>query len=94
MDKIIEKKQKEQECSDGNIDKNRRDFVVLTASSVAAIGVCCAAWPLIDSMNPSKDVLALSSIEVDLSEIKIGETKIVNWRGKPVFIKHRTPEEI
>ena len=45
----------------------RRDFVTLTASSVAVVGAACSAWPLIDSLNPSADVLALSSIEVDIS---------------------------
>ncbi|MFP6725781.1 MAG: ubiquinol-cytochrome c reductase iron-sulfur subunit, partial [Alphaproteobacteria bacterium] len=52
------------------------------------------AWPFIDQMNPSKDVLALSSIEVDLSGIVAGQSITVNWRGKPVFIRHRTQAEI
>ena len=72
----------------------RRDFMTLTASSMAAVGVACAAWPLLDSLNPSADVLALSSIEVDLSNIKPGQTLTVKWRGKPVFITHRTEQEI
>ena len=75
-------------------DANRRDFVVLTASAVAAIGAAACAWPLVDSLNPAEDVLALSSIEVDLSPIKLGQTIKVKWRGKPVFICHRTPEQI
>lgn len=73
---------------------SRRDFMTLTASSMAAIGAVCAAWPLVDSLNPSADVLALSSIEVDLSAIKPGQTHTVKWRGKPVFIRNRTEEEI
>lgn len=72
----------------------RRDFITLTAGSVATVGAICAVWPLVDSLNPSADVLALSSIEVDLSNIKPGQTHTVKWRGKPVFIKNRTPEEI
>ena len=52
------------------------------------------AWPIISSLNPSEDVLALSSIEVDLSQIEVGQAITVKWRGKPVFIRHRTPEEI
>lgn len=72
----------------------RRDFMTLTASSMAAVGVACAAWPLVDSLNPSADVLALSSIEVDLGNIKPGQTHTVKWRGKPVFITHRTEAEI
>lgn len=72
----------------------RRDFITLTASSMAAVGTACAAWPLIDSLNPSADVLALSSIEVDISKILPGQTHTVKWRGKPVFIRNRTKEEI
>lgn len=84
--------------SNDNIDKDekvsRRDFMTLTASSMAAVGVACSVWPLVDSLNPSADVLALSSIEVDISNIKPGQTLTVKWRGKPVFITHRTPQEI
>jgi len=72
----------------------RRDFMALTAGAVAAIGGCSVAWPLIDSMNPAADVLALSSIEVDLSPIAEGQTLKVKWRGVPVFIRHRTKENI
>lgn len=72
----------------------RRDFVTLTASGMTAVGAACAAWPLIDSLNPSADVLALSSIEVDLSGIEPGQTVTKKWRGKPIFITHRTKEEI
>lgn len=82
---------------DNENDENkitRRDFMTLTASSMAAVGAACAVWPLVDSLNPSADVLALSSIEVDLSNIKPGQTVTVKWRGKPVFIKNRTLKEI
>lgn len=72
----------------------RRDFVTLTASSLALVGAACSAWPLVDSLNPSADVLALSSIEVDISSVEPGQTMTVKWRGKPVFIKNRTEEEI
>lgn len=82
----------DQELEEGKI--TRRDFMTLTASSMAAIGAVCAAWPLVDSLNPSADVLALSSIEVDLSAIKPGQTHTVKWRGKPVFIRNRTEQEI
>jgi ubiquinol-cytochrome c reductase iron-sulfur subunit len=51
-------------------------------------------WPLVDNMNPSADVLALASTEVDLSAIEEGMSITVTWRGKPVFIRHRTPAEI
>jgi ubiquinol-cytochrome c reductase iron-sulfur subunit len=75
-------------------DQSRRDFVVVAASGVAAVGAACSVWPMLDSLNPSADVLALSSVEVDISSIKPGQTMTVKWRGKPVFIKHRTQEEI
>ena len=73
---------------------NRRDFLYVTAGGLGVVGVAGAAWPFIDQMNPSKDVLALSSIEVDLSGIEEGQSITVNWRGKPVFIRHRTEAEI
>ena len=72
----------------------RRDFMMLTAGALAAVGGGCAAWPFINSMNPSADVLALASIEVDLSPIQPGQTIKVKWRGVPVFIRHRTAENI
>ncbi len=51
-------------------------------------------WPLVDSMNPAGDVLALSSVEVDLSPIPEGMGITAVWRGKPIFVRHRTPDEI
>jgi ubiquinol-cytochrome c reductase iron-sulfur subunit len=72
----------------------RRDFLDLVTWSTLAVGAGALAWPLIDQMNPSADVLALSTIEVDLSQIEVGQAVTVKWRGKPVFIRHRTPENI
>lgn len=77
-----------------NKTTTRRDFVTLTASGVAAVGATCAAWPLIDTLNPSADVRAQASIEVDISKVQPGQTMTVKWRGKPVFVTHRTKEEI
>lgn len=74
--------------------ETRRDFVVLTAAGMAAVGAASIAWPLVDSMNPAADVLALSSTEVDLAPIAEGQSITVMWRGKPVFIRHRTKAEI
>ncbi|MGB1539712.1 MAG: ubiquinol-cytochrome c reductase iron-sulfur subunit [Rickettsiales bacterium] len=74
--------------------ETRRDFVVLAASGMAVVGAGAVAWPLVDQMNPSADVLALSSTEVDLSPIAEGQSITVLWRGKPVFIRHRTAAEI
>jgi len=73
---------------------NRRDFLHVAAAGVGAVGAAVAVWPFIDQMNPAADTLALASIEVDLSKIAVGEAVIVKWRGKPVFIRHRTGTEI
>jgi len=78
----------------GSTSGTRRDFLNLMSTSLAGFGALAVAWPLIDSLNPSADVLALSSIEVDLSAIEVGQAITVKWRGKPVFVRHRTPEEI
>ena len=72
----------------------RRDFLYLLTGATAVVGTAALVWPLVDSMNPSADVLALASIEVDLSGVEEGMPITVQWRGKPVFIRHRTPEEI
>lgn len=72
----------------------RRDILKLIAGATAAVGVGAIAWPLIDSMSPSQDVLALSSTEVDLTPIPEGSGITVLWRGKPIFVRYRTPKEI
>ena len=72
----------------------RRDFLYLTARAFGAVGAGCFAWPFIDSLNPAADTMALATVEVDLSPIEPGQSVTVMWRGKPVFIRHRTAEEI
>jgi ubiquinol-cytochrome c reductase iron-sulfur subunit len=74
--------------------ETRRDFLQLVTASFAAVGVGAMAWPFISSMNPARDVLALSTTEVDLTPIAAGSAVTVMWRGKPVFVRNRTPEEI
>ena len=74
--------------------ESRRDFLQLTAAAFGAVGVGSVAWPLVDTMNPAKDTLALSTTEVDLSPIQVGQSITVMWRGKPVFIRRRTEAEI
>ncbi len=76
------------------VDASRRDFLTFAASGAAAVAVGLAAWPFIDSMNPAADTLALSSIEFDLKPVAEGQRVTVAWRGKPVFIDHRTKKEI
>jgi ubiquinol-cytochrome c reductase iron-sulfur subunit len=75
-------------------DQTRRDFLVLTAGAMGAVGTCVAVYPLVQSMNPAADVLALSTTDVDLSPVKEGQSLTVVWRGKPVFIRNRTQKEI
>ncbi len=74
--------------------ETRRDFLYLTAAAFGAVGAGSVAWPFIDQMNPAADTLALASTEVDLSPIEEGQAITVMWRGKPVFIRHRTAKEI
>jgi ubiquinol-cytochrome c reductase iron-sulfur subunit len=78
----------------GSATGTRRDFMNLLVNSVAVFGAATVAWPMISSLNPSQEVLALASTEVDISQIEPGQSVTVKWRGKPVFIRHRTPEEI
>jgi ubiquinol-cytochrome c reductase iron-sulfur subunit len=78
----------------GGAEVTKRDFIKLIAGAGAAVGVGAIAWPLINSMNPAADVLALSSITVDLSPVVAGQAITVMWRGKPVFVRHRTADEI
>jgi len=75
-------------------EPNRRDFIHILAGSVAAIGGVGAVVPLVSQMNPDAGVLALSTKEVDLSSISVGQAIKVFWQGKPVFIRRRTEEEI
>ena len=74
--------------------ESRRDFLILATTAVGALGTAIFAWPIIDSMNPAADVLALSSTEVDLSAIEEGQSVTIKWRGRPVFVRRRTQAEI
>ena len=73
---------------------NRRDFIFTASYALGAVGVGAAVWPLIDQMNPDASVKALASTEVDISGVEKGQSITVLWRGKPVFIRRRTEEEI
>jgi len=73
---------------------NRRDFLYLSSITIGGVGVASFIWPFLKSMNPAEDTLALGSIEVDLSDIVVGQSITVKWRGRPVFIRRRTKEEI
>jgi len=73
---------------------SRRDFLYLSSVSIGGVGVAAFMWPFLKSMNPAEDTLALGTTEVDLSDISVGQSITVKWRGKPVFIRKRTEEEI
>lgn len=81
-------------CTCQGEEATRREFIYLAAGGMGAVGAAAAAWPLVDSMNPAADTLSASTIEVDLSSIAVGQSATKMWRGKPVFIRHRTAEEI
>ena len=85
--KVVDKEQKKE-------TSERRDFLFTASYALGAVGVGAAVWPLIDQMNPDASVKALATTEVDISTIGLGKTITVLWRGKPVFIRRRTQEEI
>ena len=82
--------------SDKNDKKKteRRDFLFTATAAAVAVGVGAAIWPVVDQMNPDASVKALASTEVDISSVQPGQSLTVLWRGKPVFIKRRTDQEI
>lgn len=72
----------------------RRDFLYYATAGAGTVAAGAAVWPLVNQMNPSADVRALSSIRVDVSGVSEGSQITVQWLGKPVFIRYRTAEEI
>jgi len=77
-----------------NPDNKRRDFLQLSTITIGAVGTAAFLWPFLKSMNPAEDTLALGTTEVDISAIEEGQSITVKWRGKPVFIRKRTKDEI
>ncbi len=75
-------------------EPTRRDFIHILAGAATVVGAAGVAVPLIDQMNPDASVLALSTKEVDLSALEVGQAIKVMWQGKPVFIRRRTADEI
>ena len=72
----------------------RRDFLFMTATAAGAVGLGSFLLPLLNTMNPSADVVSAASLDVDLKTIAEGTTKVYLWRGKPIFIRHRSPQDI
>ncbi len=75
-------------------DPNRRDFIFVATGMATVVGAGAFAWPFIDQMRPDASTLALSTVEVDVSSLQPGMSLTVKWRGRPVFVRNRTPEEI
>src|SRR3954451_1587253 len=76
-------------------EPTRRDFLYIATSAAAAVGAAAVAWPLVGQMNPDASTIAAGApIEVDLSPIAEGQVIKVFWRGKPIFINHRSKKEI
>jgi ubiquinol-cytochrome c reductase iron-sulfur subunit len=75
-------------------EPSRRDILLVATGAAAAVATGAAVWPLIAQMNPDASTLALASTELDLSAITEGQIVTVKWRGKPVFVRYRTPHEI
>jgi ubiquinol-cytochrome c reductase iron-sulfur subunit len=78
----------------GTSPATRRDFIYVAAATVGTIGAALAVWPFLDQMNPDASTLAMTASEVDVSGIAAGASITVKWRGRPVFIRHRTEHEI
>lgn len=74
--------------------EERRDFIFYAAAGTGAVGTGAAIWPLINSMNPSADVVGASTVRVDLSGVKVGQRITIKWQGRPVFVWHRSPQAI
>ena len=75
-------------------EPTRRDFLYIATAAFGAVGAAATLVPLIDQMNPSADVLALASIELDLAPIRPGQSVTFTWRSHPLFVRRRTPDEI
>jgi ubiquinol-cytochrome c reductase iron-sulfur subunit len=81
-------------ASHADDEPTRRDFLVIAGNAFAAVGAAAALWPFVAQMNPDASTQALASTELDLAPIKEGQAITAMWRGKPVFIRNRTKEEI
>lgn len=75
-------------------EPTRRDFLFVATGAMGAVAAGFAVWPLIDQMSPDATTLAAASTEIDIANIAEGQIVTVKWRGKPVFISHRTQKEI
>lgn len=72
----------------------RRDFLTIATGAVATVGAAFAVWPFLDQMKPPAAAKASDPLEIDLSAIQPGEQVVFKWRGRPLFVRRRTPHEI
>jgi ubiquinol-cytochrome c reductase iron-sulfur subunit len=76
-------------------EHTRRDFIYIATGAVAAVGAAATLWPFVAQMNPDASTIAAGApVEVDLAPIAEGQVIKVFWRGKPIFISHRSKKEI
>jgi ubiquinol-cytochrome c reductase iron-sulfur subunit len=75
-------------------DGPRRDFLKMTLAATSAVGLCMAIWPFLDTMDPSRIVVASTDVTVNLGGIPAGSGATVVWKGQPILIRHRTQAEI
>ena len=80
--------------NNNNSKATRRDFIYTLTASLGVLGAGASVWPIVSQMNPDSSVKAMSTVEVDISKVDKGKEITVMWRGKPVFIKRRTEDEI
>ena len=90
----VRRKDSSSVSANDTINSSRRDFLYIATGMAGVVGAGAVAWPFIDQMRPDASTLAVSSIEVDVSAVEPGMSLTVKWRGKPVFIRNRTPEEV
>jgi ubiquinol-cytochrome c reductase iron-sulfur subunit len=76
------------------VDGGRRDMLLIATGMMGAVGVGAVAWPFIDQMQPDASALALATVEIDIGSLEPGMSLTAKWRGKPIFVRNRTPEEI
>ena len=79
---------------EGVDDPRRRDFINIAAVAWIGVGGAVVVLPLINQMNPSADVLAQSTTEIDLSKIQPGQAIKTSFRKQPLFVRNLTPKEI
>ena len=82
------------DSTEHSTEHTRRDFLYVATGVAGAVGAAAVAWPFIDQMRPDASTRALASIQVDVTAVEPGMSLTVKWRGRPVFIRNRTEQEI